>query len=294
MNLQPDEFYERIANRVSNRYTEESLNKEFRDLEVKYNKNITAETELERRSLLGQEHPEVYRRLKAQFQAQRTWIKERKESISEELAQLDYHVAAIAMLQEIRSRVSGRLMHELSQDEWRELFTALNLEIHVRDRNNPATWPETESENSEELPETDIRWGLPLKAEAVSDIVFKSPCPSSPSKSSFTTASLKPSALTIVSLPSATLKRTHCKTGLLSSLAVKGITLDRASDSSSAPEVRLDSVGRAYPDITERQFPRPANLRGQIATLCSGIGDPPTFSNQSFLSVNSIIPEVVE
>lgn len=178
MNLQPDEFYERIANRHNNGYTEESLNKEFRDLEIKYSKNINAEIELERRSLLGQEHPEVYRRLKAQFQAQRTWIKERKESISEELAQLDYHVAAIAMLQEIRSRVSGRLMHELSQDEWRELFTALNLEIHVRDRNNPATWPETESENSEELPEMDIRWGLPLKAEAVSDIVFKSPCPS--------------------------------------------------------------------------------------------------------------------
>ena len=71
MNLQPDEFYERIANRHNNGYTEESLNKEFRDLEVKYKKNINAETELERRSLLGQEHPEVYRQLKARFQNER-------------------------------------------------------------------------------------------------------------------------------------------------------------------------------------------------------------------------------
>jgi len=178
MNLQPDEFYEHIANRVSNGYTEESLNKEFRDLEVKYNKNITAETELERRSLLGQEHPEVYRQLKTRFQDERIRIEERKQAISEELAQLDYHVAAIAMLQEIRSKVTGRLLNELSQAEWRELFMALNLEIHVRDRNNPATWPETELENSEELPEMDIRWGLPLKAERVSDIVLNSPCPS--------------------------------------------------------------------------------------------------------------------
>ncbi len=178
MNLQPDEFYERIDNKVSNGYTQESLNKELGNLEVKYNRNINAETELENRNIRGQEHPEVYRRLKASYQAERQWIEERKEQIAQELSQLDYHVAAIAMLQEIRSKVSGRLQNELSQDEWRELFTTLNLEIHVRDRDNPATWPETELKDGEGWPEMDIRWGLPLKAEAVGDIVFKSPCPS--------------------------------------------------------------------------------------------------------------------
>jgi len=176
MNLQPDEFYERIANKVSNSYTQASLNKELRDLETKYNRNINAETELEGRSLLGQEDPEVYRRLKAKFQAQRTWIKERKEAINKELALMDYHMAAIAMLQEIRARVSGRLLDDLNQDEWRELFTSLNLEIHVRDKNNPASYLGAESHNGKEVPEMDIRWGLPLKAEAVGDIVFNSPC----------------------------------------------------------------------------------------------------------------------
>jgi len=175
MNLQPDEFYERIANKVCSTYTQESLNKELRDLEMKYNRNINAETELEGRNLLGQEDPEVYRRLKVQLQAQRTWIKQRKEAINQELAQMGHHVAAIAMLGEIREKVSGRLMHDLSQEEWRELSTSLNLEIHVRDKNNPASYHGAESHNGQEAPEMDIRWGLPLKAETVGDIVFNSP-----------------------------------------------------------------------------------------------------------------------
>ena len=85
-------------------------------------------------------------------------------------------MAAIAMLQEIRARVGGRLLDDLNQDEWRELFTSLNLEIHARDKNNPASYLGAESHNSKEVPEMDIRWGLPLQAEAVGDIVFNSPC----------------------------------------------------------------------------------------------------------------------
>ena len=52
----------------------------------------------------------------------------------------------------------------------------MNLEIHVSDKSNPATWTKTELNNREKLPEMEIRWGLPVKAETIGDIVFNSPC----------------------------------------------------------------------------------------------------------------------
>jgi hypothetical protein len=64
---------------------------------------------------------------------------------------------------------------DLSNNEWRELFARLNVEIHIRDRGNPTSWPEDELANRDKLPEMEIRWGLPLKAETVGDIVFPSP-----------------------------------------------------------------------------------------------------------------------
>jgi hypothetical protein len=173
MNLQPEEFYEKIADKVYNSYTQESITKELKDLETKYNRNINTETELENRNLLGQEHPEVYRRLKVQFQTQRDWINQRKENLNQELAQLEYHAPAIAMLTEIRERFSNRLQSDLSEEEWREIFMALNLEIHVRDRNHPETFTEAERGNVNNYPEMDIRWGITPKDEELSNIVFR-------------------------------------------------------------------------------------------------------------------------
>ncbi len=175
LNLQPDEFYERIVGKPNTTYTEESIHEELRSLDTMDKRNINAETELETRNLLGQEDPEVYRRVKIQLQTQRKWVKERVEALKTELSQIEYHAQAFAVLQEIREKISNRLMNDLSQAEWRNLFIVLNMEIHVRDKNNPASWQGTESHNGEGLPEMDIRWGLPIKAEELGDIVFNSP-----------------------------------------------------------------------------------------------------------------------
>lgn len=171
---------------------EQSLRKELKNLEAKYNRNFNAETGLEKRDLLGQEHPETYRRLKARFQAERIWIEERKQAITAQLAQLDRQAEAVESLQQIRASLKDKL-NEMNHAEWRQLFIALNLEIHIRDMENKDTWPShwfEEEERQQDLrcfdidatdtrDEIEIAIGLPLvRAQQVGEIVFTGACPS--------------------------------------------------------------------------------------------------------------------
>lgn len=190
LEMPPDLFYEHVSNQHSRDETEQSLRKELHSLELKYDKNISAETDLEKRDLLGQENPEVYRRLKAGFQAERTWIEERTQAINDGLAQLNLQAEAAMSLQEIQAGIKGRLDH-LTNAEWRELFTTLNLELHIRDENDLATWEDygfdeelNPMDNYDQWWEQtieyekwiDIRFGLPLMrvpTDRVSEIVFK-------------------------------------------------------------------------------------------------------------------------
>jgi len=193
LNLEPDEFYERIANRQSKAGLEQSLDKELKSLEAKYNRNLNAETELERKDLLGQLHPEVYRRIKSQLQAERIWIEERKQAITDQLAQLGREAEAVESLQQIRASFKNRL-DDLTDDEWRQLFIALNLEIHIRDIERKSTWRGEwfeEEERQEHLrrfdiyePDTrdeiEVTIGIPMTINTgqIKDIVFEGACPS--------------------------------------------------------------------------------------------------------------------
>jgi len=162
INLQPDDFYERISNKHNRDELEQSLHKELYNLEMKYNRNVNAETELENRDILGLVQSEVYRRLKAKFQAERLWIEDKRQAIDKELAQLNLQAEAADSLLQIQSKVRDRL-HELTKAEWRELFAALNLEIHVRDDANTTIWP---ADWDEEIPKEavgiEICFGLPV------------------------------------------------------------------------------------------------------------------------------------
>jgi hypothetical protein len=177
INLQPDEFYERISNKRNRDELEQSLHKELHSLEAKYNRNINAETELESRSLLGLEDGEVYHRLKTRYQAERKWIEDRRQAIGEELTQLNRQAEAAASLTEIQAKVRNRL-HELGKAEWRELFTALKLEIHVRDDATTTIWPgDWEEELPMEATALEICFGLPLhrNTEGVGEIMLNLP-----------------------------------------------------------------------------------------------------------------------
>lgn len=179
VNLQPDEFYERISNKRNRDELEQSLHKELHSLEAKYNRNVNAETELENRNILGLEHGEVYRRLKARYQAERKWIEERKKAIGEELAQLNRQAEAADSLVQVQAKVRGRLS-ELTKVEWRELFAALNLEIHVRDGAAITVWMDDTPEGiPKEVEGLEICFGLPLSrnTERVGDIMLNLPEP---------------------------------------------------------------------------------------------------------------------
>ncbi|MFC2041239.1 hypothetical protein ACFLTY_02820 [Chloroflexota bacterium] len=169
-------------------------------LEAKHKRNINAETELEHRNLMGRENPEVYRRLKARYQAERIWIEERIHAINEEMAQLNREAEAIGSLQQVRDRFFHRL-DELTEAEWRELFIALNLCIHVVRHTEPGdaklrlSSPEVTisyfhgNRDIEELQkrqtepaDVEVRIGLPLgeSEEPVGNIVFTRPHPLNP------------------------------------------------------------------------------------------------------------------
>jgi len=114
------------------------------------------------------------------------------------VAQLNREGEAITSLQQIRDRFSGRL-NELTHAEWREIFIALNLEIHVSNHDEPdgpylrLSSPDVTISylkgkhdfqalqiRRPEHAHVKIRIGLPLAStrEQVSDIVFDRPCPS--------------------------------------------------------------------------------------------------------------------
>jgi len=131
LNAEPDEFYNRLADKRNLAETAATLQNELQALHIKHEKNINAETELESRNLLGQEHPEVYRRVKARLHSQRKWIQERQEYVEGMLAQQGSEAEAIASLNEIRAKFNGRL-DELTDVEWRQLFIILNLEITTK------------------------------------------------------------------------------------------------------------------------------------------------------------------
>jgi hypothetical protein len=177
ISLQPDEFYIHISGKYNIDALKESLTMEQRKLEAQYNRNINAETELENRSLQGQIHSEVYRRLKAKYQTERKWIEERKEVIRDQITQLNRQAEAVDSLMQIKADLGSRL-DSLTKEEWRRLFRALNLEIHVRDGATITTWPEDWGHNiPKEVIGLEIYFSLQLNRDAdkVADIMFKCP-----------------------------------------------------------------------------------------------------------------------
>jgi hypothetical protein len=201
LELEPEEFYKQIGSQENVDQTKESLEKELSGLDGKYNNNLNRETELENRDLLGQVHPEVYRRLKSSLQSERLWIEQRREAIEQQLDQLKQQAEIASTWWELREQVTGKV-DQLTSAEWRELFIALNLEVHVRDRENPATWRDSwyldenghlRSQNAinpvtkqpSEIDDIEICFGLPVKVDTeqagrVGEIVFSGASPDSP------------------------------------------------------------------------------------------------------------------
>jgi len=192
LELQPDEFYKYIGNQTNIDQTRESLERELKGLEAKQNRNINSEAELVNLKITGRISDEAYDRERARLLIERQWVHEQRELIHVQLDQLQKQTRIADTWWQLREKVINRL-DSLTPGEWRELWIQLNLEIAVRDRQNPATWAEDWQADGEGCvrdskgfvisDDIEICFGLPIgrvdahKAKAVSEIVFSRPSP---------------------------------------------------------------------------------------------------------------------
>ncbi|MFC2017784.1 hypothetical protein ACFLTQ_00580 [Chloroflexota bacterium] len=174
LNLEPDDFYRRIANRENKLKLEESLRKELKGLEAILHKYTDGMTNLETGNALGDIHPEIYRQAKDKLQKQIDAAEKRAEEVELEIEQISREHEALKTLQQIRAGFKDRL-GQLTDDEWRELFISLDMEIHVR---TPDIWSTSQTQGKRfsiaaaTRTDIEITFGLPLEAEPIKNIVL--------------------------------------------------------------------------------------------------------------------------
>jgi len=129
---QPDEYYLPLYQQFSHNFTKDTLHRELHSLRQKYAKNIDDEVKLEERILEGKVHPEAEKVLKDKLKAQREWIEKEEATKLNQLAILGNEDAAKKSLAEMRQKYGERMQNNrLTQEDWRKIFSALNLSVHV-------------------------------------------------------------------------------------------------------------------------------------------------------------------
>lgn len=119
-----------LLNRETKEVTASSLQRELKSLQVKLNRSLNLEADLEHRYLIGEVQIAVYERLKTRYHAEQKWANERTEAIHNELGGLEEERDAASTLDELRERFADRL-ESLSHAEWRHIFAMLNFELHI-------------------------------------------------------------------------------------------------------------------------------------------------------------------
>jgi hypothetical protein len=170
ISMPPDMFYEHVGNRQSRDELQLSLRGEMDNLDAKYNKNISAETELAGLRIRGKISDEAYDRERRLLMAERNWIDERKGDITEELDKSNRQAEAMATLDQIKTTLRDGFA-SLTNDQWRELFKTLNLEVHIPDKEAPQEiW---RGQPVKGYWWADVRFGISIMPiKEVTDIVF--------------------------------------------------------------------------------------------------------------------------
>ncbi len=140
---QSDEFYENLFKTDKQEISIIQLNKELKNLDKKYDQSINAEAKLEDRFINGLVELEVYQRLKAQYQVERGWIKDRKVAINDQKIQISRRSEIINSFQGLRRKYINKFargLERLPEDKWREIFYDLNLECHIRTMDDSEDW----------------------------------------------------------------------------------------------------------------------------------------------------------
>jgi site-specific DNA recombinase len=112
--------------------TLKAIQRNLAALNTKEAKALATETNLVRDKASGDASPEAYDRALAMVKAQKAWIAEETERLRTELSAAQLHEGVVIGLGEARERLC-HLLDRGSNEDWRQVFTALALEIRVGD-----------------------------------------------------------------------------------------------------------------------------------------------------------------
>ena len=112
--------------------TRESVKSEISSIQIEYERKINALSQLEIKVLEGQILHEVYNRTKLSLEKRIKWLANRQGELNNQLGQLSRVNDAYVRLTELSDRYAAAWEgDELSFEDWRELFSLLNLQICV-------------------------------------------------------------------------------------------------------------------------------------------------------------------
>jgi hypothetical protein len=136
---QPDEFYQRVIGLNNRKQVEASLKKDLRKVEARYNRSLQHEASLEDRYIKGEIDENVYPLLKAKYRNERQGAGVQRDDILAQLSELGREKEVIDSIEATRTRLISKYSRsEITYEQWRQLFTALNVEVHVKTTGEPA------------------------------------------------------------------------------------------------------------------------------------------------------------
>jgi len=113
--------------------TLESLQKSLAALDRKQTRNRNTEANLVMERATGEASPEAYERCLALVKAERVWISEEHPRLQAQLETIRQGEATLLGLAQVRETLAAKLDSAANED-WRLVFTALALELHVSER----------------------------------------------------------------------------------------------------------------------------------------------------------------
>ena len=136
---QPDQFYQWISDPNNRKQLETNLEKDLRKVEARCNRSLQHEASLEDSYIKNEIDEAVYPLLKAKYRNERQSAKTWRDEILAQLGQLGREKEVIDSVGDIRFRLISKHMHsQITYDQWRQLFAALNVEVHVEASGEPA------------------------------------------------------------------------------------------------------------------------------------------------------------
>lgn len=130
----PDIIEQEIHQRVGQvEATMESLQRSLASLDKKEARNRDTEANLVMDKATGKASPEAYERCLALVKAERIWISEERQRLQAQLDTVQQGEATLLGLAQMRERLAAKLDSAATED-WRLIFSALAVEVHVSER----------------------------------------------------------------------------------------------------------------------------------------------------------------